>query len=138
MATKKYFYKGEKIMKKISVVVKRAGAEADVMQIKPELESFQSLVEGYIEGVTPTEYLAEHNIVAYCNDEGKLNGLIPNLFFPEIKDVIFGTCVFVKADDEGDDISMEQDEIEYVLKLCEERSVPIGVTALDLLKLIDF
>ena len=122
-------------MKKITVVVKRAGGEADVVRLKPRLETFQYLVEGNIEGITPTEYLSEHNIVIYCNDEGKFNGLLPNLFFSEIKDILYGTCIFVKGDDEGNDISMTQDEVKHVLELCAEKDVRRGILRVDVLKL---
>lgn len=122
-------------MKQITVVVKEPGKEAEVRSIEAKLEVFQGLVGGLIEGACVDEYMREHDIITYINDEGKLIGLAPNILAFDCQDVIVGTCVFVKGDENGDDVSLEQDEIEHVLEYCKRNGVGQGITIIDLLKL---
>ena len=107
-------------MQKIKVVVKEPFKTAQVKEIKPELSVFQGLVDGYIDAVTPDEYCYGHNISAYINDDGKIYHLYPNLRLWGDKDYIAGTCVFTKADENGNDISMSEEEIQHILQLCRE------------------
>lgn len=107
-------------MKTIKVVVKEPFKTAQVREVEPKLITFQGLVDGCIEAVTPDDYCYEHHIAAYINDEGKLYHLFPNLRLFDGKDYIAGTCVFTKADDEGADISMSEEEIRHILQLCRE------------------
>ena len=112
-------------MRKLKVVVKEPFKNAEVREIKAGLETLQGLVDGLIEAVTPDDFCYEHNIVTYVNDEGKLYHLLPNLRVWDGADFLVGTCVFVKADEEGSDISMTDEEIQHVLKLCRETAFHI-------------
>ena len=107
-------------MKKIRVVVKEPFKTAEVREVEPKLATFQGLVDGHIEAVTPDDYCYKHRIAAYINDEGKLYHLNLNLRLWDGKDYIAGTCVFTKADEEGSDISMTDEEIQHILQLCRE------------------
>lgn len=61
--------------KKILVVTKRPGEEPQIQALFPnDLASLQNFVGGYIETVT----LAA-GVVLVCNEEGRLQGLAPNV-----------------------------------------------------------
>lgn len=75
-----------------------------VTRVENSLEYFQKKVGGYIECVSLT-----HDVKAIINEEGKLEGLAPNIHLGY--DVIVGTAVIVGVDGEdfGDfDVSMLQ------------------------------
>ena len=79
--------------KKIRVLVKEPGKEAELREIPNTLEALQSAVGGYIETVTFAE-----DCTLVVNEEGKLQGLLPNFLF--CGDLIVGTALFVGVDGE--------------------------------------
>lgn len=74
---------------------------ARIAEIKSDLKSLQSLVDGYIQVVYPFE----DRIGIVCNDEGKLNGLEPNRGLKdengELYDILVGTFVIVGLSNEN-------------------------------------
>lgn len=110
-------------MKKVKVVLKKAFQKPEIISIPAKLESFQKCVGGWIEAVVPSEKLAERNIVAYVNEEGKLCGQTPNLWAFDRQDVLVGDVVFVGSDGEGGDESLTDEDIAAVLAYCEEMQV---------------
>lgn len=78
-------------MNKLRILFKPIGKPPKEMYIDKTLESEQKLVGGYIECVDYGD-----DKVLICNEEGKINGLYPNVIFPE--DVIAGNF-FVAGDD---------------------------------------
>ena len=113
-------------MKKIKVVVKKPFETAKVVEVEAKLETFQELVGGYIDAVCPDEQMDRRGIAVYLNDDGKLEGLVPNLRIFDGLDFIVGTCVFVKADEEGADISLEPEDIAYVMQYCRKNAIHLG------------
>lgn len=79
--------------KKIRVLVKEPGKEAELREMPNTLKALQSAVGGYIETVTFAE-----DCTLVVNEEGKLKGLPPNFLF--FGDVIAGTAVLVGVDGE--------------------------------------
>lgn len=73
--------------KKIRVLVKEPGKEAELREIPNTLKALQSAVGGYIETVTFAE-----DCTLIVNEEGKLQGLPVN--FRIFGDVIVGTALF--------------------------------------------
>lgn len=61
--------------------------------IESSLESFQSIVGGYLEGISGVDFFA------YCNEEGKLRGLPVNMVATAVagltQDVLCGPVVFL-------------------------------------------
>lgn len=100
-------------MRKIVAVVKEPGGAAKIKTIDNTLESFQEIVEGYIECV-PFPGIEELDI--FLNEEGKLIGLKPNIYLREFEDIIMGTFFVVGNDGDGDAISLTEEQIE---KVCE-------------------
>lgn len=79
--------------KKIRVLVKEPGKEAELRDIPNTLKALQNAVGGYIE----TMWL-EDSCVIICNEEGKLQGLPPNFLL--MGDLIVGTAVLAGVDGE--------------------------------------
>lgn len=77
--------------KKIRILVKEPGKEAELREIPNTLEDLQCIVGGYIETVTFAE-----DCTLIVNEEGKLQGLPVN--FRIFGDVIVGTALFVGVD----------------------------------------
>lgn len=79
----------------IKVIYKEPDKEPEVREIVNTLDTFQALVEGYIETVRLTK-----DAIIICNEEGKLNDTKANIWIPQ-GDVIFGPVVVVG--DAGED-----------------------------------
>ena len=110
-------YKKEKELK---IVLKKVGENPEIMNIENTLEKKQELVGGLIEVVPVLK-----NILLVCNEEGKLDNLLPNLIFPY--DYIAGDCFFVGDDyKNGDFKSLTNEQIIEIKELCKKREyVPI-------------
>ena len=89
------------------------------------LKRFQGYVGGYVEAVsleamTGMEEFRDVDVV--LNEEGKLIGLQPTLFFvrsDEVLDYIAGNAVFCKVDAQGDWVGLSEHIIERILESCE-------------------
>ena len=101
--------------KKIKVLYKRVGREPEVIEIENTLQAMQSLVGGFIE-VIPYDY---YELV--CNDEGKLQGLYPNVGFDY--DIINGNFFIANDNYEtGDFASLTDKNIEKIKEDLKSRS----------------
>ncbi len=99
--------------RKLRILMKRVNQEPEEMEIEDTLEAKQALVDGLIEVV----YVSD-GLLLICNEEGKLDGLLPNLVFEF--DYIAGDCFFIGDDYEnGDFKSLTDEQIEEVKELCE-------------------
>ena len=110
-------YKKEKELK---IVLKKVGENPEIMNIENTLERKQELVGGLIEVVPVLE-----DVLLICNEEGKLDNLLPNLIFPY--DYIAGDCFFVGDDyKNGEFKSLTDEQITEIKELCKKREyVPI-------------
>lgn len=92
----------------ITIIKIEPHKEPEVVTIKNDLQTFQSLVGGYIEGVSlsPTAYI-------FINEEGKLLGLEPNRRFN--RDILVGTILIVGADHE-DTVSLTPEQIKQYIE----------------------
>lgn len=96
--------------KMIKVVVKEPGKMSEVVEIEKSLESYQKTVGGWLQAI-PLFNLETHQFdnrySLVLNEEGKLEGLQPNIRIPG--DFIVGTFFVAKV--KGDDwTSLEHDE----------------------------
>ena len=76
-----------------------------------ELKVFQDIVGGYIECIGCP---ACEEIDLVCNEEGKLEKLDGNFFVPEYEDCLVGTTFAVGYNDEGDWISITDEQAKKV------------------------
>lgn len=103
--------------KKLKVLYKKVGSEAELLEIDNNLKAMQNLVDGLIEVITYKD-----DILLVCNDEGKLFNMKPNILFDY--DFIAGDCFFV-----GDDFKnagfkdLTDKQIEEIKEMLEERSI---------------
>ena len=84
-------------------------------------ESYEFLrnnVDGYIEHLN-VPVLDERNIDIWLNEEGKLIGLEPTIVLTNdgrMVDVVVGTVVFTRYDDEGATLSLTDGDVDYIKK----------------------
>lgn len=100
-------------MTKTIKVVRFGVNEGDVgiMEIDNTLKMFQELVEGYIE-TTSFDGLRQKGIIIVCNEEGLLKGLDPNEnVYPFF---IVGNVIFTSYNNEGDFVSLTDEQVEYI------------------------
>ena len=107
-------------MKKIVAVVKEPYKKAHVVNIDDDLKTLQNIVGGCIAaGDLPNM----EDIYGFCNDEGLLIGLEPNVYRPQWKDALFGPLVFVGAGDEGESVSLKEEQINRLMEYFQKHSV---------------
>lgn len=98
--------------KKIRILVKEPFAEPEERTVTDKLETYQKIVEGYIETVRIAS-----DLLLVCNECGKLDGLTPNFAF--CGDSIVGTVFFVSYDDDGNFVSLTDKQINSINFLME-------------------
>jgi hypothetical protein len=91
----------------ILVIVRDPDQPARVERIEPTLAEFQRLVGGNIECVSMGRTLG-----AYVNEDGVRLGLRPNVTLRARGDVVAGPIVLSRADATGEDIGVDNDEVE--------------------------
>lgn len=91
----------------IRILLFPVGGPPETRDIDGSLESMQAVVGGgYIQFVPVAQGL---DLV--CDEEGKLNGALPNRVVPELNDVIFGPFFVSASDDEGEARSLSELEL---------------------------
>ena len=99
---------GSYVINTIKILTLNPGeSELQVKEIDNTLKELQSIVGGYIEVVN-----IGNNCIIICNEEGKILNLKPNILFGN--DVIVGTIIFSKFNDEGEFISLDDEDIEFI------------------------
>ena len=96
--------------KRITIAVKEPGQAWRIVQVEDSLPVLQKIVGGYIEGYTTDE----RGISYFCNDEGKLQHLEPNIPFGS--DIICGPVFAVRSDEEGAFVSLTAWDQAWFLK----------------------
>lgn len=94
--------------KKIKVVLLEPGKLARTAEIGTSLEDLQKVVDGLIEAYYPFE----EQVCIVCNDEGKINGMLPNRSVKNedgvMVDFIFGPAFI--CDCRGENLDSLSDE----------------------------
>lgn len=93
----------------ITAVVIKPMQKAEIKQISNDLETLQALVEGYIETVN-----LGAGIYVVLNEEGKLEGLAPNLVIGN--DILVGNVIFTASNGEGDFVDLQEHQLETLRK----------------------
>ncbi|MCB8818671.1 DUF3846 domain-containing protein [Desulfosporosinus shakirovi] len=96
----------------IKVLVKEPNKKAILKEINEFLRTKQAIVGGRIEIVTINH---DPEILLICNEEGKLKGLEASFSFRG--EIIVGTVLFARGDDEGDIVGLEDDDLELIHRL---------------------
>lgn len=99
----------------IRVVVKNPGQQAQTQFIENSLESFKEIVGGYLEAL-PIPY----PFGGYCNEEGLLVNLTPNVALSG--NVVVGPVVVFNVDREGNEVSLSEQEAQVWMNNLDELS----------------
>lgn len=93
-------------MNKITIAVKEPAKPWRKQEAENTLETFQKIVGGYIELCL----YGPNGVLIFGNEEGKLLGMVPNIELPN--DTIVGTVFAVRSNDEGDFISLYDEDFD--------------------------
>ena len=107
------------------IVVKEPGKAPEVREVpKVNLEVMQEIVNGYVQYI-PFPSLPHLDL--FCNEEGKLEGLEPNILIADkngrIVDFIVGTVFVCKSNKRGNSIGLTDEEVEKVMKGLERMDI---------------
>ena len=91
---------------KITIGIKEPGMDWHFREVEDTLSTYQQIVGGYIE----LAYAGSDGILIFCNEEGKLLGMVPNIELPY--DTIVGTVFAVRSDEEGAFRSLTGEDID--------------------------
>lgn len=89
-------------------------------EINNTLEALQEIVKGYIEIPFLSEVFNENEIDVIINEEGKLiEGMKPEIAVIDketgkILDVVYGNCVFVSHDEEGNTTALNEEQVKVI------------------------
>ena len=75
----------------MKVIIVKTFTNPYVKEIKGDLKSMQTVVGGYIQAIYPFD----DEVALVCNEEGKINGLMPNRFLLNRNN---GVCDFICGD----------------------------------------
>ncbi|MEG2380104.1 MAG: DUF3846 domain-containing protein [Oscillospiraceae bacterium] len=92
----------------INAIIKEPGKRPKFIKLEGTLQELQKLVGGKIECIYE---LDEKGITIWCNDESKLSqDSKPNFWIYERQDIVYGTAIFVGFGEEGEDISLTDEQ----------------------------
>jgi len=97
-------------MKMITIAIKRPAEAWKIKEVEDTLETYQDIVGGYIEHFLNIG--EDKGVALFCNEEGKLLQLEPNIHVPELHDEIVGTIFAVRVDEEGEFTSLTESDKE--------------------------
>lgn len=97
-----------------------SGSLFEEREIKDSLAGLQQIVGGYIEIPFLSPVFNENKIDIVINEEGKLiDGMEPEIAVMDketnaILDIVYGNCVFVSHDEEGNTIELNDEQKQIV------------------------
>lgn len=92
---------------KVKVLCKQVGKAAELRDVEDDYRVLQQMCGGCFSAYSVTSFVREpdlRNVVIYCNDTGKLDGLPPNCFIGS--ELFVGDIVFYAYDHEGGGIDL--------------------------------
>lgn len=101
------------------VVIKEPNEEAKILNIKNDINNFNSIVKGEIKIPFISEDLEKNKIDIVINSNSEKMNLETNLFISskdKIVDHISGNCIFVSHDKEGKMKELSLKQIDYIYK----------------------
>lgn len=105
----------EKYISPMKYLIVTAGVTTLHETPKIELETLQAAVGGYIECPLTFPLSEGRELSVFCNEEGKFNGMTPNIAFPQAADIIYGNVALVACDtDTGESVGLTDVEIARV------------------------
>lgn len=102
----------------MKVAVLEPKKDLEIREIETSLKQYQQVVDGYIELVSIDW---KSNLMMVCDEEGKLNGKVPN--FKLKNDIIVGTVFFTDITEDGELTDLSDDNIEFLRKAFNGRTI---------------
>ena len=111
----------------MKILVIKPYQKPEVIEIDHTLEAMQAIVGGYIEAIYPFD---DPDIALVCNEEGKIDGLMPNRFLLNrnngVCDYICGDFFLCSAPPESENFeSMPEDKTQKYIDKFSARGVRI-------------
>ena len=104
----------------IKVIVKEPNREPEIREIPNDYRSLAEFCHGLIDmGEMPFDRRVNYIV----NDCSLRDGMEPNIVLPEYESLIAGPAMFAGNDEEGNMISLTDDQIKSVLKYIERNQV---------------
>lgn len=97
----------------MQVVIKKPNQDPEIVKIKKTLHEFQKIVGGRIQIVKFANFKNVKNLYLICDDEGKIKGSTPNIFWKEQNDNLCGNWIFVGQENDKL-VSLTESQINYV------------------------
>lgn len=95
--------------------------ELEVKEIENSLENLQKIVGGYIEMPYISKIFIQNGIDMVINEDGKfMDELKPQIAIigkvnNQVLDIIYGNCIFVSHDDNGETVGLNDEQIKVVM-----------------------
>lgn len=102
------------------VVFRAPGEQPVCMEVAASLEAHQKLVGGLLERVP---FGPDGEFDLWCNEEGLLEGLEPNLYFAPDQ-IIVGPIFICRGDDEGNSVGLTETEANLVMAMLKPHLLP--------------
>lgn len=99
-----------------------SNVKLETREIENTLEAFQGIVGGYIEIPYLSKRFSDSVIDVVINEEGKfIDGLRPEIVVvdkatQQTLDIVYGNCIFVSHDDEGNFIELNDEQIKIIME----------------------
>ena len=97
----------------IKVIVKQPNGDPEIKEVPNAYEEMAEFCHGFI-GMGEMPFNRRINYIV--NDSSLVNGMEPNIVLPEYENLIAGPVIFAGNDDEGNTISLTDEQIEKVMK----------------------
>ena len=107
-------------MNKVKVITKLPNEKAKIEEIPNDFDFVSEFVEGLVDSTfLPTD----EDIDVIVNDSSLTLGMEPNIVTPEYEGVLAGPLIFCTHDEEGEMVSLSDEQIEKAMKYIERNSV---------------
>ena len=107
-------------MNKVKVITKRPNEKPKVEDIENEYEALYN----YVLGLIDYTYLPKReDIDIIVNDSSLILGMDANIVLPEYEGVLAGPIIFAAHNENGDMISLNDEQIDYILKYIDKNQV---------------
>lgn len=107
-------------MSKVKVIKKEVGKLAEIAETDNSFESVREFIGGNIE---ITDYPKQENIHFITDRDYLDKDLYATVFVPEYDNVIAGNCLVVAMDDEGEMVSLSDEQADTLLADMQGREV---------------
>ena len=99
-----------------------SNGKLEIKEIDNTLKELQKIVGGYIEIPYLSKRFNDNGIDVIINEEGKfIEGLKPEIAVldgetEQLLDIIYGACVFVSHDNDGNTVALDEEQTEIVMR----------------------